>query len=91
MMTTFAGPVSTIAAALLVDHLFEPAMQPGGSLTPLFGGLVGTGPGAGMGLLMVIAGLLAASVGVLGYLFPIVRRVENILPDHDAAPTTVDG
>ena len=60
-------------------------MAEGGSLTPVFGRLVGTGTGAGMALLFVVTGLLAALTGLGGYLFPVVRNAEDILPDHDAA------
>jgi MFS transporter, DHA3 family, macrolide efflux protein len=49
-LTQIAGPITSIIGARLVDTIFEPALMPGGSFVPLFGGLVGTGPGAGMGL-----------------------------------------
>ena len=62
----------------------EPAMAEGGTLAPVFSWLVGTGTGAGMGLLFVFTGLLAALTGLSGYLFPVVRNAEDILPDHDA-------
>jgi hypothetical protein len=59
-------------------------MREGGGLTGAFGWLVGTGPGAGMALLIIVTGLMAMTVGVSGYLFPAVRNAEDILPDHDA-------
>ncbi len=62
----------------------EPAMAEGGTLAPVFSWLVGTGTGAGMGLLFVFTGLLAALTGLSSYLFPVVRNAEDILPDHDA-------
>jgi len=37
-----------------------------------------------MALMMVLSGLLGAAVAVSGYLFPAIRDVETILPDHDA-------
>lgn len=77
-------PLSMLLAGPLADHLFEPAMQPQGQLAPVFGGLVGSGPGAGMGLMFVICGLLIALVGAAGYTISPVRNVEDILPDHDA-------
>jgi hypothetical protein len=58
-------------------------MMPGGSLTNLFGRLVGTGPGAGMSLMFVIVGLLGMLVALGGYAFRSVRDAEDILPDHD--------
>jgi hypothetical protein len=36
--------------------------------------------------MLVIAGALGVIVGVSGYMFPVVRGVETILPDHDAKP-----
>ena len=34
--------------------------------------------------MFVITGILGMMVGFGGYLFPTVRNVEDILPDHDA-------
>ena len=62
------------------------SMQPGGSLASTFGGLVGTGPGAGMGLLFVLGAFGGTLAGLGGYLFPQIRHAEAILPDYDAAP-----
>jgi hypothetical protein len=73
-----------LIAGPLADYLLEPAMREGGALTGVFGWLVGTGPGAGMGLIFVFAGLAAAVVGLGGYAFPIVRDAELLLPDHQA-------
>jgi DHA3 family macrolide efflux protein-like MFS transporter len=53
-------------------------------LAATFGGLVGTGPGAGMSVMFVISGILGAFVGLAGYLVPVVRNAEDILPDHEA-------
>ena len=78
-------PVAMLLAGPLADRVFEPAMMPGGSLAPMFGGLVGTGPGAGMSLMFVIAGALGMLVGLGGYAFRVVRKVGDILPDHEAA------
>jgi DHA3 family macrolide efflux protein-like MFS transporter len=50
---------------------------------------VGTGPGAGMALMFVIAGILGALVGLGGYAFRGVREAEDILPDHDTETTSL--
>jgi MFS family permease len=78
-------PIAQLIAGPLVDQVLEPAMAEGGNLVPVFGWLVGTGTGAGIGLLFVITGLLAGLTGLGGYSFPVVRDAETILPDHDAA------
>ena len=91
MIAQITAPVSMLLSGPLADRVFEPAMQAGGSLAPVFGGLVGTGPGAGMGLMFVIFGVIGVMVGFAGYAFPAIRDAEELLPDHvgaaEAAPT----
>jgi hypothetical protein len=83
LIAQITSPLAMLLAGPLADYLFEPAMAKGGLLAPTFGGLMGTGPGAGMSLMFVISGGLGVLVGLGGYLFPIVRNVEQLLPDHD--------
>lgn len=78
-------PITPLIAGGLADVVLEPGMQVGGRLVGAFGWLVGSGPGAGMALLVIFTGVAAGLVGLLGYLFPVVRDAETILPDHDAA------
>ena len=82
MIAQIGAPVAMLISGPLADHVFEPAMMSGGSWVPLFGWLVGTGPGAGMSLMFVFAGALGMLVGLGGYTIPIVRNVEDILPDQ---------
>lgn len=81
-----SSPLSMLIAGPLADYVLEPAMQPEGSLAPLFGPLVGTGPGAGMALMFIFSGSLVILVGLGGYLFPAIRNAETLLPDHDTPP-----
>ncbi len=76
-------PLANLLVIQLTDGWLEPAMREGGSLVDNFAWLVGSGPGAGISLLFVFAGLMAALVGMSGYFFPVVRNVETILLDHD--------
>lgn len=89
LIAWFSNPLTPIIGGVLADFVLEPAMREGGSLTHTFGWLTGTGPGAGMALIVMAAGMLAGSIGLLGYLFPAVRDAEDLLPDHkqDAAST----
>ena len=82
LIAQLSGPPGLLLAGLLADSVFEPAMQ--GRLGELLGPLFGTGPGAGIGLLVVLAGLLGISAGAVGYAIPAIRRVDN-LPDHNQA------
>jgi len=77
-------PLAALLAGPLADRVFEPAMREGGAWAPLFGKLVGTGPGAGIGLMFFIFGLAALAVGLGGYLFPVIRDAETLIPDHDS-------
>lgn len=71
-----------LLAGFLADLVFEPGLMPGGALTNPFSWLVGTGPGAGMGLMLFFSGLLGAAVGVAALLYKPVRDIERLLPDH---------
>ena len=84
------SPVAFALAGPLADRVFEPAMRDGGAGVLVFGPLVGTGPGAGMALMLVLFGLCGAIVGVLGYTVRAVRDAETILPDHDGAGAKAD-
>jgi uncharacterized repeat protein (TIGR01451 family) len=90
LIAWFVSPISALLAGPLADLVLEPAMKEGGSLAGLWGGLVGTGPGAGMALLFVIGGGLAALVGLGGYSVRAVRDAEDILPDHDSPEAQVE-
>lgn len=78
------NPLAQLAAIPLADRLLEPAMREGGALVPVFGWLVGTGPGTGISLLFIFTGLIAALVGLSGFFVPAIRNVEQLLPDHEA-------
>jgi len=82
-------PVGTLIAGPLAEQVFEPAMMPGGLLVPLFGRLVGTGPGAGMALLFMLTGILILALAPLGFSIPAIREAETLLPDY-AAETAQD-
>ena len=83
MIAHLVMPLSRLAAGPLADNVLEPGMAVDGSLADTFGWLVGTGPGAGMALMFVGAGLIAAVASLSGYAIPAVRNVEDILPDHN--------
>lgn len=87
VIAQIVGPVGILLAGPLADRVFEPGMREGGWLAGMFGGLVGTGPGAGMALLIVISGSLGALVGLGGYFVPAIRDAESLLPDHDVQST----
>jgi len=83
LIAWFTNPISPIIGGVLADKVFEPAMIHSGTLASTWSWLVGSGPGAGMGLVMVLSALIGLMVPVLAYLTPAVRHAETLLPDHD--------
>ena len=86
LIAWITNPISPIIAGTLADFVLEPAARAGTGLPAAFSWLVGTGPGSGMGLLIVFCGLVGVLVGVVGYFIPAIYNAEAILPDHDALP-----
>lgn len=83
VLSMMTQPVAPIIGGTLADFVLEPAMaNPASALARVFGGLFGSGPGAGMGLLLTLCGIGAALVGLGGYLVPAIREVDTLLPDH---------
>ncbi len=76
-------PIAPIIGGTLADYVMEPAMKTSSTLATVFGPIVGTGPGAGMGLMLFFAGFAGTLVGLAGYFIPTIRNAEDILPDHD--------
>lgn len=83
MLRLALNPFGYLLGGFLADGLLEPAMMPGGSLAPVFGPLVGTGPGAGMAVMFLGTATLGCLMSLSGYLFSAVRNIETDLPDHD--------
>lgn len=77
-------PISYLVVGPLADTVFEPAVGMAGweRVAPL----VGDSAGAGMGLIMLIAGSLLVVTTVLVYAIPRVRHMEAELPDYVAEP-----
>lgn len=83
LIAWFTNPIAPIIAGTLADYVFEPQMRATTALSQIFGGLVGAGPGAGMGLIIFAAGTLTILAGAAGYFIPVIHNAETILPDHD--------
>lgn len=85
LIAWLANPLAALIAGPLADYVMEPFMQEGSAGARLFGGLVGVGTGAGMSLMFILTALLGLGISLGAYLVPIVRNVEDLLPDHNAA------
>ncbi len=84
LIAWFTNPISPVLASLLADRWLEPSMTAGTTaLARAFSGWVGTGPGAGMSLLLIFAGLGPLLVGLAGYFLRPIREADSLLPDHE--------
>jgi MFS family permease len=59
-------PVSYALAGPLADHVFTPAMSPGGALAGWLGPVMGLGPGRGIALLFMCGGIAKGAVVLSG-------------------------
>jgi MFS family permease len=83
LLTWFPDTFTPILGGIFADYAMEPYMQNGSWVSKLFGWMTGTGPGSGMAVMMVIFGVLTILALLSGYIFPQIRNMEDILPDHD--------
>ena len=83
-LLTWAPDMFTpLLGGALADYVMEPAMRSGGWWSNAFGWMVGTGPGSGMSLIVIFFGLLCIVTVMMCWAIPIIRNMEDILPDHD--------
>jgi len=83
LIASIGTPIAMLLAGPAADLVFEPALRGGG--VPVASALVGSGPGAGMSLMLVIAGIMGAIVSVAGYAVRSIREAESLIPDHEVA------
>jgi len=79
MMLTM--PLGYALIGPLADHTFQPLLDHGGPLTDPLGWLLGVGPGRGLALVIVAAGLVLTGWAVRGWLNRRLRFLEDDLPD----------
>jgi len=72
-----AQPVALLLAGLAADFVFEPLMQPGGSLGRLLGTWMGTGSGRGAAVLVALGGLAVAAVSLWFRFARALRQMES--------------
>jgi len=84
LIAQISSPVAMILGGRLADAVVEPAMASGGKFARFFQPLVGSGFGSGKALLFIFSGILGVIAAVIGYLVPVIRDVETLLPDYDA-------
>jgi len=94
MISRSMMPLATLVAGPLADYVFNPVMAADGALgSTRVGQVVGTGPGRGIGLMYVLSSLLLIAVSALAWMNPLIRMVEEDLPDAvpEQAPVRARG
>lgn len=81
-LSLLASTTSFLLVGSLVDRWLEPAV--GSPAWRTLAPLVGDQPGAGMGLLLVVTGLLILGATLVIYLQPGTRSLEKVMPDYEA-------
>ena len=79
MMLTM--PLGYLVVGPLAEHHVQPLLEPGGALAGTVGAVIGTGPGRGLALLVVVSGLLQLGWAIRGWCNPTLRLIEDDLPD----------
>jgi hypothetical protein len=83
MMMWLPDTFTPILAGVMADRVMEPAMLTETWLSKTFGWLVGTTPGSGMALIMLFAGILMMLTMFTGFQIPVIRNLEDLIPDHE--------
>jgi MFS transporter, DHA3 family, macrolide efflux protein len=80
--------LGSTASFVLVGPLVDRVVQPlaGGPHWRALAPLLGAGPAAGMGLVLVVTGLLMLGATLLVFSLPAVRHMETGLPDYQPTP-----
>jgi hypothetical protein len=81
MLALSMQPIGFLIAGPLADQVLGPLVAEDGALAGTVGRVIGVGPGRGMALLLVCAGLLLTAWGVLGFCYRPMRLLEDDLPD----------
>jgi MFS family permease len=83
LIAQITGPLSMALAGPLADEVFEPAFSTSESwLVKLLSPVFGSGPGAGMSVIIAISGILALGVGLGAFQNGRILHLEKLLPDH---------
>jgi hypothetical protein len=82
MISRSMMPIAFLTAGPLADLVFTPMLSEGGVLSNTFvAQIVGVGPGRGIGLIFVLAGLGTILITWVAYMNPKIRHIETNIPD----------
>lgn len=82
MFIASAPPVAAVVMGPLADRLFEPLLDFEGTWAGSVGQIIGTGPGRGLGFLLMGMGLFTVVSTLISLLYQPLRGIEQDLPDE---------
>jgi MFS transporter, DHA3 family, macrolide efflux protein len=87
LIAWFVTPLATLVAGPWADYVMEPAMANEQSkLSAVFEPIVGSGPGSGMSVILLICGVCIMLISIISYMVPAIREAETHLSDYDQNP-----
>ncbi len=81
MITLSTVPLGVLLLAPLAEYVFEPLLAAQGAWAGSVGQIIGAGPGRGIGLIFIIAGIINLIILGVAYATPRVRLVDSEIPD----------
>jgi MFS family permease len=82
MVSQSMMPLAFLLSGFLADSVFNPLLVPGGALADTFvGRWIGVGPGRGIGLMIICAGLVLTIISAAVFAHPRIRNIETDIPD----------
>lgn len=81
-LTTALMPLGVLIFSPMAELWFEPNLLPGGAWATGIGGIVGVGPGRGIGFLFIASNVLCLPIVALALMSKRLRRVDTEIPDQ---------
>ncbi|WP_259698033.1 MFS transporter [Pseudomonas frederiksbergensis] len=88
MLIIAATSIAIFGGGLIVDHWFQPALEPGGRFVESIGGWLGVGKGRGVALLFVVAGAVSVLLCLGTLIYRPMRRLDRLVRDEETTALT---
>lgn len=78
------------SAGFMADHIFNPMLLEGGILYGTVGKLIGTGPGRGIGFMLILSGIFVIALGLIIRKMNTIKAMEPIAEHKTNIPEVTD-